>query len=200
MQRTGDIAAGVVQRRLRAALWCAALSIVGLAVTWGVAAHVHQARLSDAAALRGFIGLDHPRVSLLANAVLELVSPLACTLFALCAMGVAARRGRLRLAVAVPVVLIGAVVSAELLKPALAVSHAFVSPGHRVGDASWPSGHSTAVMTMTLCALLVSSPRWRPAVAAVGGLFTLAVGFSLLTLAWHMPSDVIGGYLLAALW
>ena len=53
---------------------------------------------------------------------------------------------------------------------------------------------------MTLCALLVASPRWRPAVAAVGGVFTVAVGFSLLTLAWHMPSDVIGGFLLAALW
>ena len=55
-------------------------------------------------------------------------------------------------------------------------------------------------MTMTLSALLVAPRRWRPAVAAVGGVFTVAVAFSLLTRAWHMPSDVIGGFLLAALW
>jgi membrane-associated phospholipid phosphatase len=40
----------------------------------------------------------------------------------------------------------------------------------------------------------------RPAVLAVGLAFAAAVGFSLLVLAWHMPSDVLGGYLLAALW
>ncbi len=28
----------------------------------------------------------------------------------------------------------------------------------------------------------------------------LAVGVALLILAWHMPSDVLGGYLLGALW
>jgi len=200
MDGSRQIASDLLVRRLRAALWCAVLSTIGLAATWAIASHLPQARLSDAAALRGFIGLDRPSVSLFSNTVLALVSPVSCTVFCLGAMAVAARRGRYRLALAVPIVLIGAVVSAETLKPLLAVPHAFVSVSHQVGASSWPSGHSTAVMTMTLCALLVASPRWRPAVAAVGGVFTLAVGFSLLTQAWHMPSDVIGGYLLAALW
>ena len=31
------------------------------------------------------------------------------------------------------------------------------------------------------------------------GAVAVAVGCSLLILAWHMPSDVLGGYLLAAL-
>jgi membrane-associated phospholipid phosphatase len=199
MDHAGEIAAPHV-RRLRAASWCAALCALGLALTWVVAAHVPAARESDAAALRGFIGLDRGLVSPLSNGVLALVSPLSCTLFTLGAMAIAARRGRHRLIVAVPVMLIGAIISSELLKPLLAVGHAHVGLGHQVSAASWPSGHSTAVMTMTLSALLVAAPRWRPAVAAIGGVFTVAVGFALLTLAWHMPSDVIGGFLLAALW
>ena len=34
----------------------------------------------------------------------------------------------------------------------------------------------------------------------LGALFAAAVGFSLLMLAWHLPSDVLGGYLVATLW
>ena len=200
MEHAAQLDAAHAQRRVRGALWCAALCVLGLALTWLVAAHVPAARLSDAAALRGFIGLDHRYVDLVANGVLALVDPVTCTLFALGAMAVAWRRGRRRLALAVPIVLIGAVESAELLKPLLATSHAYVDSSHVIDPASWPSGHSTAAMTVTLCALLVAPRRWRPAVAAIGGVFTVAVGFSLLTLAWHMPSDVIGGFLLSALW
>jgi membrane-associated phospholipid phosphatase len=34
----------------------------------------------------------------------------------------------------------------------------------------------------------------------LGAVFALMVGCALLILAWHMPSDVLGGYLTAALW
>jgi membrane-associated phospholipid phosphatase len=51
-----------------------------------------------------------------------------------------------------------------------------------------------------LCALLVLPARLRPPAAALGALFAAAVGCSLLILAWHLPSDVVGGYLVAALW
>jgi membrane-associated phospholipid phosphatase len=40
----------------------------------------------------------------------------------------------------------------------------------------------------------------RRVVAAVGGVYAVAVGCALLILAWHMPSDVLGGYLVAILW
>jgi membrane-associated phospholipid phosphatase len=51
-----------------------------------------------------------------------------------------------------------------------------------------------------LCAVLVAPARSRALVATLGGIYALAVGCSLLILAWHMPSDVLGGYLVAALW
>ena len=40
----------------------------------------------------------------------------------------------------------------------------------------------------------------RPVLAVLGVIFALVVGLALLILAWHMPSDVLGGYLLATLW
>jgi hypothetical protein len=44
-------------------------------------------------------------------------------------------------------------------------------------------------------------PRaYRPLAAALGALFTIAVSFSILILAWHFPSDVVGGYLVATAW
>ena len=42
--------------------------------------------------------------------------------------------------------------------------------------------------------------RLRPLVATLGVMFMAAVGVSLLILAWHLPSDVLGGYLVGTLW
>jgi membrane-associated phospholipid phosphatase len=46
--------------------------------------------------------------------------------------------------------------------------------------------------------VIVAPPRLRPTVGAVGGAFALAVAYAILTLGWHFPSDVFGGYLVAA--
>ena len=54
-------------------------------------------------------------------------------------------------------------------------------------------------MATALCA--VPSPaRWRPIVAAVGGLFAIGVAYAILALSWHFPSDIVGGYLSALTW
>jgi hypothetical protein len=40
----------------------------------------------------------------------------------------------------------------------------------------------------------------RPVVAALGAVFAVAVSYSFLTLTWHYPSDVFGGFLIATAW
>jgi hypothetical protein len=52
-------------------------------------------------------------------------------------------------------------------------------------------------MGLALGAVLVSAPAWRPYVAAAGALFALGVSESVMLLAWHYPSDVAGGFLVA---
>ncbi len=180
------------------ALRAAGLCVLGLAVTWVLAALVPTVHWHDAVALNDFVALGRPRIDHVANSLLHLLDPLLYTLWALLLVAVALLRRRPRVAFAVALVLPAAPLSAELLKPLLAHSHA--RDGFQlVGSASWPSGHATAAMTLVLCALLVAPHRLRPTVAVLGSVFAVAVGFSLLILAWHMPSDVLGGYLLAAL-
>jgi membrane-associated phospholipid phosphatase len=112
-----------------------------------------------------------------------------------------ALRGRRRaLALAFVVVLPLAPLSAELLKPLLAHSHDQLGAARYIAAASWPSGHSSAAAVLAWCAVLVAPPARRRTVALLAVLFALAVGVALLVLAWHMPSDVLGGYLLATLW
>ena len=65
---------------------------------------------------------------------------------------------------------------------------------------SWPSGHSTAAMTLALCAVLVAPRALRGAVAVVGAAFALAVGLGVLVMEWHLATDVAGGYLVAMGW
>jgi membrane-associated phospholipid phosphatase len=177
----------------------AAVCLAGLAATWVVAALVPVTHVKDAVALYDFTRLGRPRVDLLANDLLRLLEPGLYTLWSLALVLLALVRRRLRLAIALVLVLPLAPLSAELLKPLLAHPHAYTGLKD-ITAASWPSGHATAAMTLALCALLVFPRSLRPLVAAAGTCFVAGVGISLLILAWHMPSDVFGGYLLAGTW
>jgi membrane-associated phospholipid phosphatase len=181
------------------ALAVAGLCLAGLAATWVVAALVPIAHARDATALYDFTRLGRPRVDLLANHLLRLLEPGLYTVWALILVGVALARRHPRLALAVAVVLPLAPLSAEVLKPLLAHPHAYAGVKD-INPASWPSGHATAAMTLALCAVLVAPYVLQPLAVMLGGIFVVGVGISLLILAWHMPSDVFGGYLLAGLW
>jgi membrane-associated phospholipid phosphatase len=181
------------------ALAVAGFCLAGLAATWVVAALVPIAHAHDATALYDFTRLGRPRVDLLANHILRLLEPGLYTVWALIVIGVALARRHPRLALAVAIVLPLAPLSAEVLKPLLAHPHAY-SGVKDITPASWPSGHATAAMTLALCAVLVAPYVLQPLAVMLGGIFVVGVGISLLILAWHMPSDVFGGYLLAGLW
>jgi membrane-associated phospholipid phosphatase len=181
------------------ALGIAGLCVIGLALTWIVAALVPAAHVRDAVALHDFTLLSRPHVDTVANFLLDLLDPAFFTLWAVLLIAFALVRGRPRVGLAVACVMGLAPLTAEILKPLLAHPHAQIGYAY-VDPASWPSGHATAAVALVLCAVLVA-PMWlRPAVAALGGVFAVAVGCSLLILAWHMPSDVLGGYLVASLW
>jgi membrane-associated phospholipid phosphatase len=174
------------------------LCVVGLGLAWVVAALVPASHARDAAALDGFTQLTS--LAPLSYHIAELADPRSCLLLGAVMIGVALLGGRPRVAAVVPVVLLGSALSTELLKPLVAHSHATTLGARDIPAASWPSGHSTAAMALALCAVMVAPKRLRPTVAGLGAVFATAVGFSLLILARHMPSDVVGGYLVAALW
>jgi len=186
--------AGVVR-----ALCIAALCLLALALIWAAVDLVPQAQTRDSLALRDFTLLSGPHVSALADFLLSLLDPALLTLWGIVLVLCALARARRRVGLAVALVLALAPLSADALKPLLAHPHARVGAVY-IDPASWPSGHATAALALSLCAVLVAPRRLRPAVAAVGALFSVAVGCALLIRAWHMPSDVLGGYAMAALW
>jgi membrane-associated phospholipid phosphatase len=181
-----------------APLLLAALCVVALVVLWAVTTHVEAFRVRDAELLRRFALVEGERVNDVARVLLHLLNPVQFTIWAAALVAFALARGRWRLALAVAVVMACAPFSADLLKPLLAEPH--VGFGRTIGAGSWPSGHATAATALALSALLVTPRRWRPLAAPLAGLFMLAVGVALLIRVWHMPSDVLGGYLLGTLW
>lgn len=180
-------------------LLLAAACVAGLALTWVLAALVPVTHVKDAIALYDFTRLDRPAIEAPARLLLDLLEPAFFIVWGIALVATALSRGRRRVALAVALVLSLAPASAELLKPLLAHPHAEVVPLYIKG-ASWPSGHATAATALFWCVLLVAPSSRRRALALLGVVLLLAVGCSLLILAWHMPSDVIGGYLLGTLW
>lgn len=181
------------------ALGVAALCVLALVAVWAAASQVPAVELKDSVALHDFTLLDRPSVEDVGSFLLHLLEPLLFTIWGAALVCVALARGRGRVALAVASVLVLAPFTSETLKPLLAHRHDVVGGVH-VGPASWPSGHSTAALALVLCAILVAPARRRPLVAAIGLAYAAVVGVMLLVLAWHMPSDVIGGYLVATLW
>jgi membrane-associated phospholipid phosphatase len=181
------------------AMRVAGLSVLALALVWVVAELLPAAQVRDAILLRHFTLLSGPHVDTAARLLLDLLSPFPLAFWGLSLVLLALYRGRPREALAVAVVIALAPLCADLLKPLLAHTHARAGAVH-IGPASWPSGHSTAALALALCATLVAPPRARLSVALAGAAFALAVGCALLIRAWHMPSDVLGGYLMAVLW
>jgi membrane-associated phospholipid phosphatase len=188
-------------RKPRIALHGALGCLAALVAVWAVADLAPFGRWLDAATLLGFVGLHSPRIHRLADAVVQLGDPRPFLVAGAALVAVAVARARPRTAMVVPLILLGANVTAQLLKPALASPRvsSLLTDTH-IDAASWPSGHATAAMSLALCAVLVSAPRWRPLVAALGGMLAVAVGYSTLILAWHLPSDVLGGFLVATVW
>ena len=190
-------------RRAQLALLGAGLGVVALVLTWYAAFHVAFAARADANVLAGFAGLQRPFVSWLAARIAGLADPKPFAVLALAVVVVALVRRRGRLAAAIAIVLLGAGVTTQLLKAVLHDQHPValrIAGALTVRGSTWPSGHATAAMSLALCAVLVAGPRWRPWVAAAGAAFAVAVCFSFLTLVWHYPTDVLGGFLVAAVW
>ena len=172
---------------------------MALALVWVVAELVPAVRARDVVALREFTELDGPKIGTLARFVLHLLDPALFAVWGAVLVLVALARERARVALAVALVLTLAPLSADRLKPLLAHPHARLGEVG-IGAASWPSGHATAAAALAMCAVLVAPERMRLRVGALGAAFALTAGCAMLIQEWHMPSDVLGGYLMAGLW
>ena len=190
----------VVAVRRSLPLLAAFACLLGLVVVGVLALLVSAAHERDAAMLHGFVGLDRPGVRYEVRVLAHLCDTLPYTCAGAVCVGVALARGRAWRALAAGVLLVATCASTEVVKHLLAHARLenWLSP--QIAVTSWPSGHSTAAMTLALCAVLVAPTALRAATALLGGVFAVGVGYAVLVLGWHFPSDVLGGFLMAGLW
>jgi membrane-associated phospholipid phosphatase len=182
---------------------CAGACGVAFFVLLWLAYFVPQASFLDAAALDGFVAVGRPSINGIAANLAHACNPFPYGAFALAAIAIAFAVRGARTGAAVTLILAGANVSSQVLKPLLAHHRELWHTEfhlYNIQDASYPSGHATAAMSLALAAMVIAPRAYRPLVAAVGGFLTIAVSFSILMLAWHFPSDVVGGYLVATIW
>ena len=112
-----------------------------------------------------------------------------------------ARRSR-ELGIALALGVLGASMTTMALKPLLAAARPapFLAAVDQPSVHAWPSGHATAVVALALAAFYGAPRSLRRAVALIGGFVTAAVCSCLVVAAWHYPSDVLGGCLIALAW
>jgi membrane-associated phospholipid phosphatase len=183
-------------RRLwMAAAACVAAFLVLLAVVYTT----DPGAAADQRGLVGFGELQRPRLAELADKVASLADPVPFAVIGLVIVAVAFMRGYPVLGLGAGAVIVGANVTTQVLKPLLANPRGTFGE-YDVAAEAFPSGHATAAMSLALAAIIVAPARLRPLVGLVGAGFAVAVGFAIVSLDYHFPSDVAGGYLVAATW
>lgn len=177
-----------------------------LALLWYAAFHVGFFERADRQVFASFFNLTFPyyrhRVHATAEFVVSLCDPSRLAFLALLPIAVALARRRAYEACAVVVLFAGAGATALVLKhllPQAAVA-SFPDIASLVPYPRFPSGHATGAMSLVLALAFVAPARLRPVIAGLGAVFAAAVGYSLLTIGSHFPSDVFAGFLVAAAW
>jgi membrane-associated phospholipid phosphatase len=188
-----------MSRRPFVLLGLAVASAAGALSVWLAAFVVPGGRALDGRALETFTGVARPPLTPSIDGVAVLADPWPFVAVGAALVALAVLRRRWLMAAVVPAILLSANATTQLLKPALADLRVVDLHGTQaVYPGSWPSGHSTASMSLALCLVLVVGPRLRPLAALLGAGYAIAVGYALVVMGYHLPSDVLGGYLVAA--
>ena len=184
---------------LLAAGWC----VVAFFLFMALAYYVPAANWLDDAALHGFVAVGRHPITDIARALAYCCNPLPYAVASVITIAAAHKLRGARTAVAVTLMLGGANLSSQVLKPLLAHHRELYHTQFKlfnIDNAAYPSGHATAAMSLALAVLIIVPRASRPLAATLGAIFTISVSFSVLILEWHWPSDVVGGYLIATAW
>lgn len=128
--------------------------------------------------------------------VLTAISAVSFAVFGAMLVGISLRERRFDLALAVTVTLLGSFLTTEYLKSSLPLRHGV--PDYL--QHGFPSGHSTVALALGLSCVLVAPARQRRFLAVCAAIYAAGMGAALVFNAWHLPSDVGGGFCMATAW
>ena len=199
-------AASSIHRRLRTRVFLgalvAALAAGGVAATFAISFATDTGRRADAKVYDRVGERDAPQLRRLGRRIGGKTLDIAAAA-AVAATGIVlAALSRLRRARfsgwAVALLLIGAFATTELLKDRLGERGRELAP-RRVPD-TFPSGHATLAMGIVLACVLSMPRHRRTAATLVGSVVATLLGLLIVVGNLHPPSDVVGGWLVAAAW
>ncbi len=130
------------------------------------------------------------------NALLKAISVVSVALVGALLVAALARRRRFDVALACSVILIAPFLTTEFLKHELAGRAGF--PQYLTHG--FPSGHSTVAMSLGLAVTLATPLDRRRTAALAAAIYAALMGSALVFNAWHLPSDVGGGFCVALAW
>ncbi|HTL85338.1 MAG TPA: phosphatase PAP2 family protein [Acidimicrobiia bacterium] len=168
-------------------------------VVYVIAVRTSWGQHLDAAAVKGrrnVLSKEGVRVAHTVHTTIDIAS---LVLFGGTIVGIAVLRGRVRLAAGVAAIIVGSLATTELLKRVLPRPDLGVADALRNAP-SYPSGHTTIAMALSIGAILVAPRRLRAGVAVIGVAFASAIGCSVVVTASHRPSDVVGAALVVTAW
>lgn len=110
---------------------------------------------------------------------------------------VAFLRGRPRMALVAAGSIGAAVLATELLKLVILERPELVGTTLNEGENSYPSGHTTVGMSVSVAAMLVVPARLRILAAIGAGAVGAAFGIAVVAAGWHRPADPAGSFLVS---
>jgi len=143
--------------------------------------------------------VEDPEITRATNDLLHSVTRSSLVLLTGALVLFALGRRRWRLALVAGASITGAVVTTEVLK-----LHVLTRPDldgiAGIEQNSFPSGHATIGMALSLGLVMVSPHRFRWLATGAALLVSMTFGIGVLATGWHRPSDTIGAYLVGLAW
>ena len=187
-----------LQRQVRVALAVAAVAAVSVAVWYVVFVRTRWGQELDDLAFEGRRAVSAAttqRTDRMLHAVTE--SSLFLLGGAIVLLALAQRR--LRAAVVAGACMSCAVVTTEILKLRLLDRPSFGGV-QGISHNSYPSGHATIGMVLSLGLVMVAPSAWRRPATLIAAMVATAFGTAVLASGWHRPSDSLGAAGVALAW
>lgn len=175
-----------------------ALATLAAGLLFAAAVHTVAGQRLDDAARGDLSSSGAPRAYQATQRLLDTISVSSLALFGLGIMGIALLRGRPRLAIGAGVVVLGANITTQALKARF--DRPDLIGGAATDAGAFPSGHVTVAMSLAMGLVLVVPPAARWTAALAGCAYATGVGFAVIALDWHRPSEVVGAYLVTVAW
>jgi len=198
VRRTGTTTTARVARSRRpSAALVALLAAAGVVALWWAFITTSTGQRVEGIALDSSL-IGRRQLAEPTLAVLDLLSLPFLAIITLAGIAVAVVRRQWTLAVAIPLVVLGATATTQILKYFVISRPDFGLPND-YGN-SFPSGHTTVAASVAAVAVLVVPSAWRWVATLAGWGFAAVTGVATMVNGWHRTSDVVAAVLVVLAW